>query len=71
VHNVALRSQGTNHRTPISPSDRLEKNMQTFLKTFAVLGLTALVAACGGRDTQDDVVVIQPTVEPEPISGKF
>jgi hypothetical protein len=44
--------------------------MQKFLKTFAVLGLTALVAACGGAQADDDVVIIEP-IAPEPVSGKF
>jgi hypothetical protein len=45
--------------------------MQKFLKAFAVLGLTALVAACGGGDDFDDDVVVVPPVAPEPVTGKF
>jgi hypothetical protein len=44
--------------------------MQKIIKGAAVLALTVIVAACGGREAEDDVVVIEP-IQPEPVTGKF
>lgn len=41
--------------------------MRTFIKTAAVLAITATLAACGAPEEE---VVIVP-VQPEPVSGKF
>jgi hypothetical protein len=43
--------------------------MRTIFKLAAVLGVTVTLAACGGQ--ADDDVVFVPTVEPEPVTGKF
>ena len=42
--------------------------MQKFVKAFAVLGVTATLAACGAP-AEEDVIIIP--VQPEPVSGKF
>ncbi|MEM7487711.1 MAG: hypothetical protein AAF390_01165 [Pseudomonadota bacterium] len=41
--------------------------MQKILKGAVILGLTALVAACGNRAQDDEVVIVEPTVAPEPV----
>ncbi|CUH40261.1 hypothetical protein JSE7799_02991 [Jannaschia seosinensis] len=45
--------------------------MSTITKAATVLGLTVLVAACGGRNdaVQDDAVFVPVT--PEPVSTKY
>jgi len=46
----------------------MENKMQKFVKAFAVLGVTATLAACGAP-AEEDVIIIP--VQPEPVSGKF
>ncbi len=47
--------------------------MQKFVKLAAIVGVTALVAACGGRnaDTGEDVVFVPNPITPDPVSTKF
>ena len=44
--------------------------MSKLIKTVAVLGIAATVAACGRNDVDDDIVVVEP-VTVDPVSEKF
>lgn len=47
--------------------------MQKLFKAVVILGLTATIAACGGRraDTGEDVIFVPNPVTPDPVSTKF
>lgn len=46
--------------------------MQKLIKIVAILGVTATIAACGGRTTDgDDVVFVPNPISPDPVSTKF
>ena len=44
--------------------------MSKIAKAATVLGLTVIVAACGGRNEPQEETVFVP-VQPEPVSTKF
>ena len=43
--------------------------MQKIINTFAILGVTATLAACGSSNDMEEVVVVP--VQPEPVSTKY
>ncbi|NSX56527.1 hypothetical protein [Parasulfitobacter algicola] len=45
--------------------------MSKSIKAMAVVGLIVLVAACGNRNDDDDVVMVDPVTEEPTYTGKF